>query len=40
LAEATADAAENVKAEGLVELRDTLIREVGALTATIDGLIG
>jgi serine/threonine-protein kinase HipA len=40
LPDAIADAAENVKAEGLVELRDALIREVGALTATIDGLVG
>jgi serine/threonine-protein kinase HipA len=40
LPDAIADAAENVKAEGLVELRDALIREVRALTATIDGLVG
>jgi serine/threonine-protein kinase HipA len=40
LPDAIADAAENVKAEGLAELRDALIQEVGALTATIEGLIG
>lgn len=40
LPDAIADAAENVKAEGLVQLRDALIREVRALTATIDGLVG
>lgn len=37
LPDAIADAAGNVKAEGLTELRDALIAEVRALTATVDG---
>lgn len=37
LPDAIAGATANVKAEGLVELRDSLIREVRALAATIEG---
>jgi hypothetical protein len=40
LPDAIAGAAVDVKAEGLIELRDSLIREVRALTATIGGLLG
>jgi serine/threonine-protein kinase HipA len=40
LPDAIADAAVDVKAEGLINLRDSLIREVRALTATIGGLFG
>lgn len=40
LPDAIADTAASVKAEGLIELRDSLIREVRTLTATIDGFSG
>lgn len=40
LPDAIADAAADLEAEGLIELRDSLIREVRALTATIGGLLG
>ncbi|WP_269142733.1 hypothetical protein [Mycobacterium malmoense] len=40
LPEAIAGTAAGVKAEGLIELRDSLIREVRALAATIEGLSG